>query len=45
MPKFYRPPFGICNTENLSMAKEFGYKISSGALPVWLAIKMLKIKF
>lgn len=36
MPKFYRSPFGIYNTENLSMAKEFGYKTSSGALSVWI---------
>lgn len=25
MTKFYRPPRGIYNTENLSMAKELGY--------------------
>ena len=26
MPKYYRPPRGIYNTENLKMAKELGYK-------------------
>ena len=26
MTKFYRPPRGIYSTENLSMAKELGYK-------------------
>lgn len=34
MEKFYRPPQGIYSTENLSMAKELGYKTFSGALPM-----------